>query len=127
METRYFRDDSGWNAETHLEIAHTPRLLSIRSCKRGGAGTLTTTASVATRGENGLLTHVLTYGAAGGDFNKIVAHSQPGRVTESAVRQQHQLVLGRINEILADVASFYDAQKRLGTAAKQDADRAHCS
>lgn len=116
LRTYYFRDHDGWRGQTELEAGN-QRVIRITTSKHRAGHGLATNATCLTREARGLLTHRLSFGAPGGDYSKTVAVSQPRRVTESVVRQQHEAALARIDEIRAEVARFYAAEPQAQEAA----------
>lgn len=114
--TYYFRDHDGWRGQTELD-ARNQRVIRITTRKRSAGHGLATNVTCHTREASGLLTHRLSFGAPGGDYSKTVAVSQPRRVTESVVRQQHEAALACIDEIRAEVARFYAAELQAQEAA----------
>lgn len=109
LHADYFRDQDGWRGQTEFEAGN-QRGVRITTGKRRAGHGLATNVTCHTREANGLLTHRMSFGTPGADDSKTVAVSQPRRVTESVVRQQHTVVLARIDEIRGQVARFYAAE-----------------
>lgn len=109
MNTKYFRDHDGWNAVTEIEIEG-GRQLVIRTGKRGVGGGLATNATVWTIEADGTRRHSMGFGAPGGDYSERLVLSQPGRITEKQVRQQHERTLGLVPVVVKDVQTFYATQ-----------------
>ncbi len=111
MKTKYFRDHTGWNGQTEIEIEN-ERQLVIRTSKRSIGGGLATNATVWSV-EGGTRRHAMGLGLDGcGDFSERYVLSQPKRVSESVVRQQHERVLGNLDAIRSQVNIFYEQKKR---------------
>ena len=110
--TRYYRDNNGWNGESTVEL---PKLgqgkqLCVNTSKARGGSAITTTATVRTL-ERGMWTFCIA--GKDGDFFKRVGCSEVGkRATERTVREQHERVLATLSDILANVTAHYAAQQQ---------------
>ena len=100
MNTSIRKGHFGWTAETTIDLPNN-RVLTITTMKRSG-GSLMTTASVGTRSD-GFISHMMYR-----DMNKVVASSNPARVTEKVVLAQHNSV--EIEEIKQDAIAFYSKE-----------------
>lgn len=108
MQTYIHKSSLGWKATTEFDLDDR-KVLRIRTCK-GNQGALLTHATVSIRDNHGSLTHAIDFGTGGGDFSRHVARSQPARVTEKVVQQQHDQVLAQLAEIKAAVMLHYAAK-----------------
>ena len=110
METRIYKDKSGWIAKTQVSLANR-RILDIRTAKTvTGTGRLSTRATVSTLDDSGYTTHVMGFGTGGGDFNMQVADAAPARITEKVVREQHARALADLQTIRVRVDLHYEQQ-----------------
>ena len=101
MNTVYTNGYYGHNIETKIDLDNS-RLVTISTMKRS-SGLLVTFASVGTR--NGDFISSIMFQ----DFTKNLA-SQKVRVTEKAVRLQHQQALDGIESLLAEIEDFYSKE-----------------
>lgn len=118
MQTKYYRDSSGWCGMTSVNHG-TSQLIRIVTAKRHIGHGLATTVACHTH-RDGMLTHCMGFGTGQGDYRETMIVSQPKRVTESLVREQHEGVIAQIEQIQASVELFY-ALKRKEQAATADA------
>jgi hypothetical protein len=106
------KGQSGWKGETQIELGDN-RVLFITTSKLSSSGALRTTAMVGTV-DGFSVRYVMGFGKTG-DFHAVLASTQT-RVTEKAVREQHQHVLTAacgLTDLLARVQSHYAAQAQL--------------
>lgn len=109
MSTVYSKNRYGHSAETTVELEN-KRLLKISTSKSTISRRLQTTATVHTR-DGGALVHKFAFGSRNGDFSKRMC-SQETRVTEKAVREQHQQALAQLKGILQEVQDHYAAPQQ---------------
>jgi len=118
MNTTYHRDSTGWCGTTTVNHGTSQLIRIVTGKRRIGHGLATTVACYSNN--NGMLTHCMGFGTRGGDYHETMIVSQPKRVTESLVRDQHEGVVAQIEQIQASVELFY-ALKRKEQAAMADA------
>lgn len=109
MSTVYSKDRDGHRIKTTRELGD-KRVLIITTSKNSISKRLQTLASVHQHNGTGL-THVIGYGTGRGDFCYRLFNEQI-RVTEKAVRDQHQRALDRMDELLQAVEAHYAAQQK---------------
>lgn len=99
---------NGWHASTQFDL-NERKVFKLETYKRSfGAGGIQTVATVWTKTDTGIMSHVMGfYGATGGDFNKTVLLSHPKRVTEKVVSEQHKTVVEQIDELRREAEQFY--------------------
>ena len=102
MKTAYFKGYYGQQAETGLDLPDN-RFLKITTMKRA-SGNLATTASVGKSNGDSFSFVVFQ------DFNKTLA-SEKVRVTEKAVKTQHDKVLENLDALKAEIAEFYSKEE----------------
>ncbi|RRD55755.1 hypothetical protein EII20_13855 [Comamonadaceae bacterium OH2545_COT-014] len=105
MQTSYYRARDGWHGRTVIKLPG-QRQLVIHTYKPLQGRSLQTSATVWQVDEGGHVRHRMGFGR-GGDYSERVAHTQPARITEKQVREQHEQVLSRAQVIVADVNAFY--------------------
>lgn len=111
METTFGKGSVGWSAKTTLDLPDA-RQLVIRTERRVFGGGLATNGTVFTINGDGTTTHVMGLGVAGfGDYSERLMLTQPARITEKAVRQQHEQVLARIDAIRDQALAYYQTQR----------------
>lgn len=104
------KGQSGWQAQSHIELGD-KRVLTIRTSKSAYAAGLRTNASVCIV-EGHLQRHVLGFGITG-DFRQDVLVTPTARVTEKAVREQHERFLSApcaLTDLLGRIEAHYVAQ-----------------
>lgn len=111
MTTRIYRDRDGWNATSQFDLSDR-RVLKIRTCKRSIGTGLQTSATVWHDTGDGGMRHAMGLGTGCGDFSETLTLTQPKRITEKAVAEQHQRVLSQLDLIRARVAQFYALQEQ---------------
>ncbi len=107
------KGQSGWQAETRIELGES-RVLILSTRKGPFGNALSTFASVCTV-KDGIQTHVLAAGPAG-DFRQTVLKTCVARVTDKAVREQHERFLSAscaLTDLLAQIEHHYAAQAQL--------------
>lgn len=118
------KGQSSWQAQTHIELGD-QRVLIIRTSKSAYAAGLRTNASVCIV-EGHLQRHVVGFGITG-DFRQDVLVTPTARVTEKAVREQHERFLSApcaLTDLLGRIESHYAAQAQL-KATKAQSEVAH--
>ncbi|WP_288639143.1 hypothetical protein [Comamonas kerstersii] len=110
MTTRIYRDRDGWNAVSQFELS-ARRVLKIRTCKRSIGAGLQTTASVWHDTGDGSMRHAMGLGTGCGDFSQTLMLTQPKRITEKAVTEQHESILRELASIRVKVEQFYALQR----------------
>ena len=118
------KGQSGGEAQTHIELGD-QRVLIIRTSKSAYAAGLRTNASVCIV-EGHMQRHVLGFGITG-DFRQDVLVTPTARVTEKAVREQHERFLSApcaLTDLLGRIEAHYAAQAQL-KAAKAQSEVAH--
>lgn len=106
METSYFKDRDGWNAKTTVQLDD-KRQLAIRTSRMSQSGFLATRVTGWTRNDSGTMTHVMSFGIAGGDFSAVLERTPQPRITEKVVRQQHDRLIAQIDSIVAMAQAHY--------------------
>ena len=111
ITTRYYRDARGWCGETIIALpGYEKKQLVLNTHKHTSSPVLETDASVRTDEGRGCWCFVI--GAAGeGDYMKRVIRTSPKRVTEKAVRQQHERALIMLDGITQDAVAHYAARQ----------------
>jgi hypothetical protein len=89
-----------WEEKSRITFPDSNRVINITTSKNS-RGALTTSASVCHI--NGDFESHMLYQ----DFSETVKLSQPGRVTEKVVTEQHAGVMAKVNEIIDKVAAYY--------------------
>jgi len=102
MKTAYFKGYYGQQAETGLDLPDN-RFLKITTMKRA-SGNLATTACVGKSSGDSFSFVVFQ------DFNKTLANEKV-RVTEKAVKTQHDKVLENLDALKAEIAEFYSKEE----------------
>ncbi|GKS87470.1 hypothetical protein AVMA1855_24980 [Acidovorax sp. SUPP1855] len=118
METKIYKDRDGWNAKTVVPLDER-RELVIRTSRRQIGGGLLTSATCWSIGAAGSQTHVMGYGTGDGDFSTRIVTTQPPRITEKVVAQQHEMALRQIDAIRQAAQLHYAAQVQAETEAPQ--------
>lgn len=90
----------GWTAESEVELGGN-RLIRFTTMKRSSGKLITSAQSLQDNGR-GALTFIMFQ-----DFNKCVLSSDPKRVTEKVVLEQHNKALELQNDIVTEAKSFY--------------------
>lgn len=116
MKTKTYRNRSGWNVATTIELAGNREMRIATS--RARRGQLCTIVSVTKLNGDGTQTFVIS-SAGRGDYSKTWAVSVPRRVTETVAIRQHDAVLERLAEIKAEVEAYYAAHDQCSTEALQ--------
>ena len=101
MKTAYFKGYHGNQAESGVELPDN-RFLKITTMKRS-SGNLATTATVGKSSGNSFSFVVFQ------DFNKTLANEKI-RVTEKAVKNQHDKVLENLDDLKAEIAEYYSKE-----------------
>jgi hypothetical protein len=101
MKTSIYKGYYGWTAETGLNLPDN-RFAKITTMKRHG-GNLATTITVGT--SNGDFFSTVMFQ----DYNKTLI-SEKVRVTEKAVKNQHQKALDDLTIQLDNIKRFYDGE-----------------
>lgn len=103
----------GWKAVTRIPLSGC-QVLKISTYKLlGQTSCLVTQATVCTVGD-GFERYVLSYGTRG-DFSKRLILSQPKRMTEAVVREQHGRLFkveGALGALKAEIERHYAAQRQ---------------
>lgn len=109
METRYSRDVYGWSGLTLIDLGD-GRSLRILTARREPYDILVTQANCIFNDGDDPASRTRCVD----DFRRVTAVSTPGRITESAVRAQHEATLGNINAVRAALARHDLRQARNG-------------
>ena len=110
--TRYYRDTRGWCGETIVALpGYEKKQLVLNTRKHTSSPVLTTDASVRTNEGRGCWSFAIGFGGEG-DYMKRVILTSPKRVTEKAVRQQHERALIMLNGITQDAVAHYARQRK---------------
>ena len=109
IQTRIFRDISGWHAESRIDLPN-QRVLKIRTGKRSIGAGLQSTATVWSDTGDGCMRHAMGLGTGQGDFSETLMLTHPRRVTEQAVSDQHERVLQQENSLREQIKQFYALQ-----------------
>ena len=110
MDTRIYKTRDGWHAKTEADIGD-GRLLVVLTSKRLN-GMLISTANGWSVAPGGGMTHVMGFGADGGDFSCQVSACRPSRVTEKVVEHHHQLALKELETLKTQALAHYAHQER---------------
>lgn len=108
-QTHYNRDSDGWSAVTRYCAARITegRQVTVRTYKCSSKLVTMVTSSVVRDGVESF-----RIGSADcGDYRKTWATAPMCRVTERAVKEQHETMLRKIDEFAADVHNHYLKQK----------------
>ena len=108
MTTRYQRNETGPFARTEVELANN-RLLTITTRLAFPSAPLKTTASVGLV-KDGFVTHV-----AMRDYVEALAANKLTRLTEAAVKAQHDRQLASLPDLIGRVEAFYAASANVAT------------
>lgn len=100
MTTRYQRNETGPYARTEVELANN-RLLTITTRRASPSAPLKTTASVGLVND-GFVTH-----RAMRDYLETLAATKLTRLTEGAVKAQHDRQLASLPDLIGRVEAFY--------------------
>ena len=95
--TKIFKSFYGWQAETTIDLEN-GRALQFTTMKRHGGYLVTTAQVVSVKGD--FVSYTMYQ-----DFNKIVV-SEKVRVTEKAVKAQHDKALKEVEKLKAEIDSF---------------------
>ena len=107
IETRYYRDIRGWCGETVISLpGYVKKQLVLNTHKHSFSPVLTTEASVRTDKGGGCWSFVIGATVAC-DYMKRVILTSPKRVTERAVRQQHERALIMLDKITQEAIAHY--------------------
>lgn len=98
--TRYLRNETGPYARTEVELANN-RLLTITTRRAFPSAPLKTTASVGLV-KDGFVTHL-----AMRDYVEALAANKLTRLTEAAVKAQHDRQLASLPDLIGRVQAFY--------------------
>lgn len=101
MNTSYFKGYYGHQAETGMDLPDN-RFLKITTMKRS-SGNLATTATVGKSSGNSFSFVVFQ------DFTKTLVNEKV-RVTEKAVKNQHDKVLENLDALKAEIAEYYSKE-----------------
>ena len=101
MKTAYFKGYYGHQAETGMDLPDN-RFLKITTMKRS-SGNLVTTATVGKSSGNSFSFVMFE------DFNKTLLHEKV-RVTEKAVKNQHDKALENLDALKAEIAEYYSKE-----------------
>lgn len=110
VEMRLTKDKDGWRAMTCVDL-NDHRVLTITTRKQPFETKLQTVAQVSTE-KDGLISYVIGNGLQG-DFRQTYFSQEISRVTERAVRLQHESFFdadGVFEKVLAHVEMFYAAK-----------------
>lgn len=102
MKTEVYKSIYGWKAETHIDLGNS-RELHFTTMKRSSGFTLTTANCITVK--DGFNTF-----APFTDYSDNVLAQKLDRVTEKAVREQHQKALLRLEEVKSKVRAHYAAK-----------------
>lgn len=102
MKTEVYKSIYGWKAETHIDLGNN-RELHFTTMKRSNGVTVTNANVV--RVSDGMCSFVVFQ-----DYSEAILSEKLGRVTEKAVREQHQKALLRLEEVKAKVRAHYAAK-----------------
>jgi hypothetical protein len=108
MTTRYQRNETGPFARTEVKLANN-RLLTITTRRAFPSAPLKTTASVGLV-KDGFVTHV-----AMRDYVEALAANKLTRLTEAAVKAQHDRQLASLPDLIGRVEAFYAASATVAT------------
>lgn len=117
MQTRVHKTALGWEGNTEITLGFVgpqrEQILDIRTY-RNHRGKLLSTASVSHGDGHGMKTHHIgvTYKA---DFFDVVLETEPSRITEKALKQQHAKAVAMVDSIKEQVRAHYQP-KPLQTA-----------
>ncbi|WOO33211.1 hypothetical protein [Diaphorobacter limosus] len=107
VKTSYYRDAYGWAGLSLIELGNNGVLRIITERREARHG-LATCASVHLR-RGAILEHRL-----GVDYSAVIAVSNPPRITEARVTEQHERALENLHTIRAKVEQFYLQQAAQG-------------
>ncbi|MDR2839039.1 MAG: hypothetical protein LBV49_10835 [Azonexus sp.] len=104
------RTKDGWTAKTETPLENN-RILTI-STRRNTYGQLVSNASVSTIVENGMVCHVFSTRPGRGDFSANLLANTVTRITEKAVRLQHEtaLAMAEVDGLKTRIANHYAQQ-----------------
>jgi hypothetical protein len=106
------KESYGWRASTRIELTN-QRVLDVTTRKKVFGKSLTTTGSVSLAKDNRLI-HVLARGISG-DFHQTCAEKLVPRITEKAVREQHDRFLTcGLMHLLVQIEQHYAQQAARG-------------
>ena len=103
MKTEVYKSIYGWKAETHIDLGNN-RELHFTTMKRSSG--VTTTQATVVKVEGTMISHMLFQ-----DYSEAILSEKLGRVTEKAVREQHQIALLRLEEVKSKVRAHYAAKE----------------
>lgn len=109
--TSIYRDRDGWNATSQFDVSDR-RVLKIRTCKRSIGIGLQTCATVWHDTGDGGMRHAMGMGTGCGDFSETLMLTQPKRITEKVLTEQHERVLEQLSSIREQVEQFYALQEQ---------------
>lgn len=113
LKTTYGKGRDGRYGKTRFRME--PNLVvDIDTSKRViGSSGLVTLVTVSTDDGSGFLTHRISYPKPRGDFSKRYIVTEPSRVTERVLREQHEQALGMVDQFKADIQAHYERQAQL--------------
>lgn len=100
-ELRKGRD--GWEAKSRFPLEG-PYALRLHTYKPVRGGVITTANRVEENGDGSYSFVVFQ------DYSKTLEWKRAARCTEKSVKEQHEAVLARLDEIKAEVAAFYSVK-----------------
>lgn len=112
VEMRLTKDKDGWRAMTCVDLKD-HRVLTITTRKQPFGTKLQTVAQVSTE-KDGLISYVIGNGLQG-DFRQVFFSQELKRVTENAVRLQHESFFeaeGVLPKVLGYIDLFYSAKAK---------------
>lgn len=118
--TRYQRNETGPYARTEVALPNN-RLLTITTRRAYPSSPLKTTASV------GLVDDGFVIHTAMRDFVETLAATKLARLTEGAVKAQHDRQLASLPDLIGRVEAFYAAAPATTTARSQALGPAACA